>query len=255
MDWVAHADAALVGAAVAGAASWFVPLLVARIPEPEPDPDDELDAMPEPDALLDAAPEVDAKPLYADLAAVPGLAPRCALAGAVIGALVGIALGWTWALLFWLPLVPVGVALAYVDHRTRLLPTKVIAPTYVVLVPVVLVAAALAQDLDALKGAGLGWLVAGGLFWLLWRFTPGMGYGDVRLSGILGIALGYLGWAELLVGIYAGFLLGAVGWIPLRLLRITRDRNFPFGPFMLVGAVVGVVWGPAIAGSLALGQG
>ena len=56
---------------------------------------------------------------------------------------------------------------------------------------------------------------------------------------------------RLLVGVYAGFLLGSVGWIPLRLLGITRDRNFPFGPFMLLGAVVGIVWGADIGGYLA----
>lgn len=240
-DWTAHADTALVGAAVAGAASWFVPRLVAAIPEPPPP----AEPAPEPP---------DPKPLYADLAAAPGLAWKCALWGAVIGALVGAATGWTWALLFLLPLVPVGVALAYVDHRTRLLPTKVIAPTYLGLVPVVLLAGLLARSGDDLVRAALGWVVAGLLFWLLWRFTPGMGYGDVRLSGLLGIALGFLGWSELLVGLYAGFLLGSVGWIPLRLLRITKDRHFPFGPFMLVGAVVGIAWGPAIAGYLAIGQ-
>ena len=71
-----------------------------------------------------------------------------------------------------------------------------------------------------------------------------MGYGDVRLSGVLGIALGYLGWGELLVGLYAGFLLGGGRLVPLRLLRIAKDRHFPFGPFMLLGALVGVVLGP-----------
>jgi leader peptidase (prepilin peptidase)/N-methyltransferase len=43
---------------------------------------------------------------------------------------------------------------------------------------------------------------------------------------------------------------GTVGWIPLRLLRITKDRHFPFGPFMLLGAVVGVVWGADVLGYL-----
>ena len=93
------------------------------------------------------------------------------------------------------------------------------------------------------------------LFWFLWRFTPGMGYGDVRLSGLLGLALGYLGWSELVIGLYAGFVIGVVGWVFLRLFKVTKGRHFPFGPFMLVGAVVGVAWGPAIASSLGYGSG
>ena len=150
-----------------------------------------------------------------------------------------------WPLLYLLYLVPVGVALGYVDCRTRLLPTRIIAPSYLV---VGRAGAGLLRDRARRRrpASGRGWAgwSPGFVFWFLWRFTPGMGYGDVRLSGVLGLALGYLGWGELLVGMYAGFLVGAVGWIPLRLLRLTKDRHFPFGPFMLLGAVVGVVWAP-----------
>ena len=74
-----------------------------------------------------------------------------------------------------------------------------------------------------------------------------MGYGDVRLSGVLGIALGYLGWAELLTGVYAGFLIGGVGGLLLSALRIVDRKAYPFGPFMLVGALVGVLAGPYVA--------
>lgn len=227
-------------AVLAAIASWFVPQLVARIPEPPEDPDRDPDAEP--------------KPLYVDLAATPALAWKSAAWGAIAGGLIGWSLGWAWPLLYLLPLVPISIALAFVDYRIRLLPTKVIAPTYLLVIVAVVVCTAVTGDVDALGRAALGWLAAGLVFFFLWRFTNGMGYGDVRLSGVLGIALGFLGWAELVVGLYAGFLLGAVGWIPLRLLRITKDRNFPFGPFMLVGALVGVLWG-ADLGGLANGQG
>lgn len=234
MDWGAHVDTAVVTAAVAGLAGWFVPHLVARLPEPE-----------------DAKPD---KPTYVDLAAAPGLAPRAAAWALVAGALVGLGTGWTWSLLFLVPLVPVGVALGYIDFRARLLPTKLIAPCYVLVVGGVLVATAATRDLDALRWAAIGWAVTGALFWFLWRFTRGMGYGDVRLSGVLGLALGHLGWGELLVGVYAAFVLGAVGWIPLRLLKVTTSRKVPFGPFMLLGAVVGVLWGADVSTHLAGGQ-
>ena len=64
-------------------------------------------------------------------------------------------------------------------------------------------------DTDDLVRAGLGWLTAGGFYYVMWWIYPrGMGYGDVRLSGLLGIALGYLGWPEFVVGMYSGFLVG-----------------------------------------------
>ena len=77
-------------------------------------------------------------------------------------------------------------------------------------------------------------------FFVLWSIYPrGLGYGDVRLSGVLGIALGYVGSGELVVGVYAGFLLGGVGRRSALVLRIVDRKGYPFGPFMLVGALVG----------------
>jgi leader peptidase (prepilin peptidase)/N-methyltransferase len=70
-----------------------------------------------------------------------------------------------------------------------------------------------------------------------------MGFGDVRLSGVLGIALGQLGWGPLIVGVYAGFLLGGVLGGVLSVLRVVDRKGYPFGPFMLVGALVGILWG------------
>ena len=219
----------------------LVPALIARIPEPPtPQPaEEELDRPRQPE---------EPKPLYADIARRRGLRWRSALATAVVAGLVGAAVGWTPALSFLLYLAPVGVALAVVDWHTRLLPTKVIAPSYAVVAALAALSAWIEGDLGALITAGLGWLVAGGTFFLLWFIYPrGMGYGDVRLSGVLGIALGYLGWGELLVGVYAGFIVGGVGGLLLSLLRIVDRKAYPFGPFMLLGAVVGVVTGEWVA--------
>ena len=237
-----HLDTALACALYGLLVGQLVPTLIARIPEPEPDPMpvDERDATDKLDQ-----PE---KVLYADIARRRGLRWRASVATAVVAGLLGAAVGWTPALSFLLYLAPVGVALAVVDWHTRLLPTKVIAPSYAVVAVLAALSAWVEGDLDALVTAGLGWLVAGGTFFLLWFIYPrGMGYGDVRLSGVLGIALGYLGWAELLVGVYAGFVVGAVGGLGLSLLRIVDRKAYPFGPFMLVGAVVGVLLGPYVA--------
>src|SRR5687767_6818164 len=257
-----HWDTAGVAALFGVVTGWFVPWLVAKLPEPATDvaadPEtesgvEELDEQP-----TEATPVDDPwaeKIPYAVLAASPGLAWKCSLATALAAGSVGLEMGWDWPLLWLLYLCPIGVALAYIDFRTWLLPTRLIAPSYSVVVVLVLIATIATGDTDRLLRAGLGWVIAGALFWLLWRFTPSMGYGDVRLSGVLGIALGWLGWAELLTGVYAGFVVGTVGWIPLRLMRVTKSRKFPFGPFMLIGALVGILWGADLGDYLVARQG
>lgn len=241
MDWSSSLVAAFACAVFGGVTGWWVPRIIARLPEPGPVADDVDDA---PAATV-------TKPLYVDLAASAGLAPRTAAWSALAAGVIGLALGWTWSLVYLLALVPLGVALGYIDWRIRLLPTKLIAPCYAVAVVGMLVASTITGDVDALIGAAVGWAVTGAVFVLLWLLSKGMGYGDVRLSGVLGLALGYLGWGELLLGIYGGFILGAVGWIPMRALGITQDRELPFGPFMLVGSLVGILWGENLAAFLA----
>ncbi len=143
-----------------------------------------------------------------------------------------------------LVLVPVGVALAVVDWRTRLLPTKVIAPAYVVVGLLVVAAAGLEGDWSSLVRAVWGLVLARGVFWLLWLVHPrGMGFGDVRLAGLLGMPLGLLGWGQLAIGVYAGFLVGGVAGLVLSAARLVDRGAYPFGPFMLIGALVGVLWG------------
>jgi leader peptidase (prepilin peptidase) / N-methyltransferase len=239
-----------VTAAVSGALGLvtgaLVPRLIAAVPEPEPDAPEEPDG---PDATADPSverePEEPKEP-YADIAARPGLLWTCAAAAAVSAAALGLVLGWSLALLVVLPLVPVGVALSVIDWRTRLLPTWLIAPAYAVTVVLILAAWLLgAPDRHDLLRAGLGWLVYGGLFFVLWVVYPrGLGYGDVRLSGVLGLALGWVGWNVLLLGIWSGILLGGI--LGALVALATRRRDNPFGPFMLLGALVGLVLGPLL---------
>jgi leader peptidase (prepilin peptidase)/N-methyltransferase len=227
MDSSLTVIAAVVVGAVGGV---LAPRVIAALPEPA-DPDDARD-----------------KTSYRRLAEAPGLAAGLGIAAAAVCALLAWVLGPAAELPMWLYVGVVGVVLAYVDWRTRLLPTRLVGPSYAVVAALAVLASALSGDWDALLRAGLGWLVAGGLFFLLWFVYPkGMGYGDVRLSGVLGIALGWLGWAELLTGVYAGFLLGAIGGGVLALLRVVDRKRYPFGPFMLLGAFVGVLAGPSLA--------
>jgi leader peptidase (prepilin peptidase)/N-methyltransferase len=243
-----HPVTAAVTAVLGLASGPLVPWLIGRVPEPDPEPE------PEPESEeSDGQPEEPKEP-YADIAGLPGLAVKAAVAGGVVAALLGLVLGWSWALLVVLPLVPVSVALAVIDWRTRLLPRKIILPALAG--SVVTIAASWALDgfeggTDTVVRTLVGCAAAFLVFFVLWFIYPrGMGYGDVRLSALLGLVLGYLGWSEWLVGLYGGFLLGAVIGGVLALLKVVDRKGYPFGPFMLVGALVGVLAGQPLIDAL-----
>ena len=235
-----HLDAALVAAACGAAGGWFVPALIGRLPEPTPDPTEKEPKEP--------------KEPYADIAALPGLAWKSALASAACAALVGAAVGWQWALVILVPLVPLSVALAVIDWRTRLLPTRLLRPATGVAILLGLIGWAVTRDPDDLVRAVIALVAVRSVFWVLWWFhSAGMGFGDVRLAALLGFALGQLGWGEVVVGVYSSFLIFALPGLLLAIVR--RDRAllksaFPFGPFMLGGALIGVLFGSAIWSSL-----
>ena len=233
-------DAAL-GAGVVGLVSGaFVPELIARLPEPAREPEPELEPVGGSSA---SGPAVEPKQPYVEVAARSGLRWRAAAGGAVAAGLLGARIGWDPALLFLVFLVPVCVALAVVDWHTRLLPTRLIAPSYVVVAALVVVAWILTGDTAALVRSLVGWVASFAFFFVQWFIHPrGLGYGDVRLSGLLGMALGWLGWAPLVLGVLGGFVLGAVGGGLLSLLRVFRRRHYPFGPFMVLGALVGATF-------------
>jgi len=250
--------AVLDAAVVAGPVGLLVPRLIARIPEVEPEEADPAHAGGDGDGTVDAtAPTREPAPPpepFAEIAALPRLAAWAAVASVVFGALVGLGVGWTWGLVMWVPLVPVGVALAVVDWRTRLLPTYVVRPTTIVLVLLALVGWAVTRDTDALVRALIGGLIALVFFFLCFFIYPrGLGFGDVRLAGALGVALGWLGWGEWLVGLYSGFLLGGVIGGLLAVFKVVDRKGVPFGPFMLLGAVVGLLWGGALWSGLVAG--
>lgn len=237
---------AAVCALACGALALAMPAWLARLPEPEPAaPVEEAEGVP--GTVLAAAPP---KEPYADLAALPWLRPALVVASAAVGAVFGATLGWTGALVYLVPLVPVGALLLVVDWRTTLLPTRLIHPTYAALALLVPLAALVDRDLEALWRAALGWLVVGGWFWVFWRVLGAWGFGDVRLARVLGPALGYLGWAEILVGLLLMLVLGALGGVLLTLRHRELRRRFPYGPFMLLGAALAVPFAGDLAHAL-----
>ncbi len=142
----------------------------------------------------------------------------------------------------------ISVVLTLIDLDTRRLPNSIVLPSYVVAGLLFTVAAWLAGEWAALLRAGVGMATLYLFYFLLRLARPGgMGGGDVKLAGVLGIYLGWLGWGPLAVGTFAAFLYGgAFGIVLLLLRRAGRKSAIPFGPWMILGAWTGVFAGDAV---------
>jgi leader peptidase (prepilin peptidase)/N-methyltransferase len=142
-----------------------------------------------------------------------------------------------------------GVALALIDLELRRLPNAITFPSYPVLAVLLTASAAWQHDWWSLARAGIGAVALFGFYLLLVLLYPaGMGWGDVKLAGVLGGVLAYLSWSALLVGAFGGFLLGAVvGVAVMATGRGGRKTALPFGPFMIAGALLAIFLADPIA--------
>ena len=148
-------------------------------------------------------------------------------------------------LIAFLWLAGVSVSLALIDIDTHKLPNAIVLPSYFVGGVLLATAGLLNGDVDALIRSATGmaalWLA---YFAMAMLYPGGMGFGDVKLAGMLGLFLGFLGWGALLVGAFAAFFFGGIYAIALMVLKKAgRKSGIPFGPWMLFGAWTGVFFG------------
>jgi len=207
---------AVVGAGVAIAAAVTCALLarwaVPRLPEP-----------------ADGAGKI----RYTDLA-TPGFVVGSALVGGAAALVSWLTLPVAVQPLWWV-LATLGVVLAAVDARTTWLPLRLTRPAWAAMGAAGLVALWLGTGWPILLRAGVGAALAGLLYLVVWRLSRGgFGFGDVRFAPLVGAATAADSWSLLVLGLFAGSVLGtAYGGI--RLLR-RRSGPFPYAPAMLAGA-------------------
>jgi len=157
-------------------------------------------------------------------------------------------------LVAYLYLAAISVALAVIDVETQRLPNPIVLPAYIVGLAMLGAAAVLAGDPGPLLTA----VAAAAVFAVLYAIPafarPGsMGMGDVKLAGVLGLFLGWLGATSAVVGLVAGFLLGGIAGAALLLTGRGRGAKLALGPWLLAGAWVGILFGePLAAGYLGL---
>lgn len=139
----------------------------------------------------------------------------------------------------YLCLAAVGMALANIDLNVRRLPDVIVLPSYPVLAGLLLIDWHPHALLRALEGGAA--LFA--FFYLIAVLAKGaMGFGDVKLAGLLGGAMGYLSWGTLLTGAFLAFILGSlVGVVLMGAGKAGRKTAIPFGPFMIVGALAAIL--------------
>lgn len=137
-------------------------------------------------------------------------------------------------------LAAAGVALALIDTRHRRLPDALTLPSYPVALLLLGMAAVAQPDgagrfLDALLGmaAAAAWFALQAI-----AYPAGLGWGDVKLAGLLGLYLGWLGPGALVGGLFLGYLLAAATGLALIAAgRATRKSQLPFGPFLVAGTL------------------
>ena len=170
-----------------------------------------------------------------------------ALTGLLFAA-VAYRIGFNAELPIYLYLAAIAVVLSLIDLKLFRLPDEIVKPSAIVTAVLLVVATAFGEtNLSDLKRAGLGAVAIGIFYYLPYKITngKGMGFGDVKLAPTLGAMLAFLGWGPFCVGFMAAFFIGAVVGVGLTLTvkDKTGKSKIPFGPFMLGGALLGVLFG------------
>jgi leader peptidase (prepilin peptidase) / N-methyltransferase len=174
--------------------------------------------------------------------------PLVEAATAVLFAGVALRFGATAQLPAYLVLVAGLLALACIDVELRLLPRSIVYVLLGLVTVLLLIAAASTshwRDLGVAAASSAGWFA---LFYGIYRIDPKLiGFGDVRLSLVLGLGLGWLGWLPLLLGFFAANLLG----LGFSLVLIAKRRwlwgvKIPYGTFLALGTAIAIFVGPSL---------
>ncbi len=174
------------------------------------------------------------------------------IATGVLFAALALRLPTLWALPGYCVFAAGLVALSAIDLRQRRLPTVIVYWTAAIGGVLLVIASALTSDFNRLLEALIGAAGCFAAFYAVWFAVPkGMGFGDVRLAGLCGGFLGWLGLRVVPLGMVIAFLIAGLPALTLLILgKVNRKSQFPFGPYLALGALAAVLFGEAIIQSL-----
>ena len=137
------------------------------------------------------------------------------------------------------------VALVWIDLHEFRLPREITYVAFVISMIIMMNASLIDREPNNLWRALLGAGVALFIMWVIYIASRGgMGDGDVRLAPLLGLHLGYISLEIVPVGLFFGFLIGAiVGLVMMATSKAGRKTALPFGPFLAAGTVVAIFSG------------
>jgi leader peptidase (prepilin peptidase) / N-methyltransferase len=165
-----------------------------------------------------------------------------AVSAVAASALVYARIGWTAPLPAACCLCAAGPPLAASDLAEHRLPDKLTLPAIAVTAALVIAASWQLDDFAALGRAAIAAVAAGGFFLALALITRQIGGGDVKLAVLTGMLPGWLGWNHVVLALLSGLLLAAVtAAVLIATCRISRHDPLPLGPFLLAGALIGVL--------------
>ena len=149
-----------------------------------------------------------------------------------------------WAVPVYAYFIWLSVTLSIIDFRELRLPNKYVYPAYAIVTAGLLLPAVVEGQWDAFGAAMVCALAGFAIFMLMHAVYPsGLGMGDVKLAGIIGMITGWVSWSTAIVALMLAFLLSAIVSIVLLVTRkATMKSALPFGPFMLGGAILAVAF-------------
>jgi len=168
---------------------------------------------------------------------------RAGLVTVVVCGVTGLRVGWRWPLPAFLVFSAGLAALGLCDRYWRVLPKRVVYPTWAAGLVGLAVAAGLDHRWSALTDAAVGGSVLFAVFAVLHLAAPSaIAFGDARLAGPVGTALGWWGGTTVIAGLTAGFVAAAVvSLILIAVGRLERRGSVPLGTYLAAGAAI-VVW-------------
>lgn len=146
----------------------------------------------------------------------------------------------------------VAVVVSVTDLSHRLVPRTLLYGALAVIVPLLVAVSGTTGTWNDLWAGALASAVAFAVFFAIWWAMPrGMGFGDVRLAGVVGLVTGYLSLLHAYLAFLVAFVAGAlVGVVLMAASGAGRRTRIPFAPTLAAGAVVAVLWGGPLAHDL-----